>query len=206
MRFPSARRGCTFSCTFSCHSFALTSDGTVVAWGLNGSGQCSPPRGLTGVTAIAAGVNVGVALFAHPPLFTSHLAGFGTDQSCTISIQELLQGCTDPDGDTFDLTHIDAMSTQEGRTQAVGPSITYFPPSGFTGLDSFTCTVTDATGASSEGTVRVRVASPVGPGPIGLGVTVQATLKGPPRPSSGIEPETIGREKSGKSQSGQNRW
>ena len=37
------------------HVLALKGDGTVVAWGNNGSGQATVPTGLTGVTAIAAG-------------------------------------------------------------------------------------------------------------------------------------------------------
>ena len=39
------------------HSLALKNDGTVVAWGGNGSGQTTVPPGLSGVAAIAAGAN-----------------------------------------------------------------------------------------------------------------------------------------------------
>ena len=44
------------------HSLALKSDGTVVAWGINGSGECTVPGGLSGVVAIAAGQYHSVAL------------------------------------------------------------------------------------------------------------------------------------------------
>jgi hypothetical protein len=37
------------------HGLALSSNGTVVAWGYNGDGRCNWPPGLTNVTAIAAG-------------------------------------------------------------------------------------------------------------------------------------------------------
>ena len=41
--------------TVGFHTVALKSDGTVVAWGDNGSGETTVPDGLSGVTAIAAG-------------------------------------------------------------------------------------------------------------------------------------------------------
>jgi alpha-tubulin suppressor-like RCC1 family protein len=44
------------------HSLALKRDGTVVGWGSNYEGQASPPAGLTGVTAIAAGPYHSLAL------------------------------------------------------------------------------------------------------------------------------------------------
>ncbi len=44
------------------HSLALKSDGTVVGWGYNGSGQTTPPTNLTGVVAVAAGDSHSLAL------------------------------------------------------------------------------------------------------------------------------------------------
>ncbi|MCM8824954.1 MAG: hypothetical protein NC937_02195, partial [Candidatus Omnitrophica bacterium] len=44
------------------HTVALKGDGTVVAWGYNGYGQCNVPAGLTNVVAIAAGGAHTVAL------------------------------------------------------------------------------------------------------------------------------------------------
>jgi trimeric autotransporter adhesin len=44
------------------HSIALRSDGTVVAWGLNTSGQCDVPAGLKNVRAIAARGNHSMVL------------------------------------------------------------------------------------------------------------------------------------------------
>ena len=44
------------------HCLALKSDGTVVAWGDNYSGQTSVPVGLSAVIAIAAGNEFSLAL------------------------------------------------------------------------------------------------------------------------------------------------
>jgi len=44
------------------HSLALKSDGTVVGWGNNGSGQATPPTNLTAVVAITAGQTHSLAL------------------------------------------------------------------------------------------------------------------------------------------------
>lgn len=44
------------------HRLALKSDGTVVAWGNNDSGQCDVPAGLSGVVAISAGSYHSLAL------------------------------------------------------------------------------------------------------------------------------------------------
>jgi alpha-tubulin suppressor-like RCC1 family protein len=37
------------------YSLGVKADGTVMAWGQNGQGQCNVPPGLTGVTAVAPG-------------------------------------------------------------------------------------------------------------------------------------------------------
>jgi hypothetical protein len=53
------------------HSLTLKSDGTVVAWGDNGSGQSTVPDGLTGVVAIAArGLRSLAVIAAAPQPFT----------------------------------------------------------------------------------------------------------------------------------------
>lgn len=54
----------------SFHSMALRSDGTVVAWGENGSGQTNVPSGLSNVLAIAAGSIHSIALKADGTIVT----------------------------------------------------------------------------------------------------------------------------------------
>lgn len=53
------------------HSLVRKSDGTLVAWGSNGSGESTIPAGLSRVIAIAAGSLFSVALTNTPPVITS---------------------------------------------------------------------------------------------------------------------------------------
>ena len=57
------------------HSLALRSDGKVIAWGNNGSGQTSAPLvAQSGVTAIAAGYAHTLALVGTPTIITAATA------------------------------------------------------------------------------------------------------------------------------------
>jgi alpha-tubulin suppressor-like RCC1 family protein len=60
----------------SSHSMALRADGTVVAWGYNGSGQCDVPPGLSGIVSISAGPNASFALRSD-----GTVVGWGSDSS-----------------------------------------------------------------------------------------------------------------------------
>ena len=59
---PSGLSGVIAIAAGGMHSLALKSDGTVVAWGQNGIGQCTVPPDLRGVIAIAAGMAHSLAL------------------------------------------------------------------------------------------------------------------------------------------------
>jgi transcriptional regulator of NAD metabolism len=59
---PAGLSGVTSIAAGTGHNLALKSDGTVVAWGDNSSGQINVPAGLSGVTSIAAGSAHSLAL------------------------------------------------------------------------------------------------------------------------------------------------
>ncbi|MBX3737538.1 MAG: immunoglobulin domain-containing protein [Candidatus Didemnitutus sp.] len=61
---PTTATGVVAIAASSSHYLALRADGTVVAWGYDGYGQCAVPAGLSNVVAIAAGGNSSAALLA----------------------------------------------------------------------------------------------------------------------------------------------
>ena len=67
------------------HVLALRTNGTVLAWGLNGSGQGSVPPGLTGVQEIGAGGNHNLVLTARP-LIRSITAPLKTSQGGIVNL------------------------------------------------------------------------------------------------------------------------
>lgn len=64
-------------------------------------------------------------------------------------------------GDGLTLTSVG--SATSGTTSIVNGEVVYTPNSGFVGTDSFTYTVTDSTGAQSQGTVNVTVTAAPAP-------------------------------------------
>ncbi|MDB6110018.1 MAG: hypothetical protein JWR69_1768, partial [Pedosphaera sp.] len=85
------------------HSLALKADGTVAAWGSNGSGESTPPAGLSNVVAISAGTAFSMALkgdgsiigwgqyspiFVVPPWLTNGVM-VATGNSHSLAVQDI---------------------------------------------------------------------------------------------------------------------
>ncbi|PCJ88867.1 MAG: hypothetical protein COA54_01155 [Thiotrichaceae bacterium] len=68
--------------------------------------------------------------------------------------------CTDADGDTVSLFSVDSGSANGGNITNNAGTLTYTPPSGFEGLDTFTYVATDGTTPSVVITATVNVADP----------------------------------------------
>jgi len=74
---------------------------------------------------------------------------------------QLLTSALDPDGDTLELAGVEATSTQGGQIAWAGGWITYLPPAGWSGPDSFAFTVRDAGGDVATGWVLLSVGGEV---------------------------------------------
>ena len=82
------------------------------------------------------------------------------DVPTQVGAELLLANDTDPDGDTAMLVGVtpSGLTTAGGQVQLLGQTVHYTPPAGYTGLDSFTYTITDASGTPVQATVNVAVA------------------------------------------------
>ncbi len=95
----------------------------------------------------------------------------------------VLTNDTDPDGDS--LTVVSATQPSNGSVSCTTTACTYTPRAGFSGVDSFTYTVSDGNGGTATATVRVTVgpipmvnAAPVfGPAPTNTAQTVAVGSK-----------------------------
>ena len=97
------------------------------------------------------------------------------DQPNSLGVAKLLRACFDLDGDALSVQAVSATSAAGGTVVLAGNVITYTPPAGVSGADTFTYTVTDTQGASAQGTVTVTILAPAGSGPSVLGITADAT-------------------------------
>ncbi len=93
-----------------------------------------------------------------PPVADPYQVTTTKDQPVVISVSNLLWNAGDPDGDWLSLYSIDATSSNGGTIFDPGGAwFTYTPPSGFTGLDTFTYLIKDQFGAELTGEIEVEV-------------------------------------------------
>lgn len=102
----------------------------------------------TGTIAVT-GVNL-------PPVFAGYAIATAYQTAATVPLAKILAKATDPDGDAFSITGV-GRATQGGTVTLQAASLTYTPAAGFSGMDTFPLTITDARGAVVTGTVTVTV-------------------------------------------------
>lgn len=139
-------------------------DGATATINKDGTITYSPPKDATGTDTFTytiadslggqATATVSV-LINTPPVALNDSAGTITDTPITIYV---LANDHDPDGDPFKITKVDS-PTKAGGGVVInnGSTLTYTPPKGFTGSDSFSYTIADSHGATGSATVDVQV-------------------------------------------------
>ncbi len=106
---------------------------------------------------------------ANDTLITRQNTSVGTNTSF------LLANDQDADGDPLTVVQVSATSTNGGSVTLVGQTVTYTPVNGFFGIDRFSYTVSDGRGATSIGTVVVRVISANAPAQNKISITKTAS-------------------------------
>jgi len=92
-----------------------------------------------------------------PPIAATMTAATKQDQPLAIPAEKILALCSDPDGDPIALYPGVNVSTNGGNITVNSNGISYTPPAGYIGPDSFTYSVVDPSGGSGGGTVLVQV-------------------------------------------------
>lgn len=100
--------------------------------------------------------NVSVEVINSVPSALNDTAETDKNQPVTIDV---LNNDSDPDpGDTDTLTIVDFTDSEQGGTiEIVDGEISYDPPSGYDGTDSFQYTIKDSSGAEATATVTVNI-------------------------------------------------
>jgi len=110
----------------------------------------------TSTPTLAALSGTVFALGPAPPVPGAMGLGATENQSVSLPAAKLLAIATSPNGGALSITDLSATSAQGGTVTLGGGLVTYTPPAGFVGSDSFGYTLSDGV-ASAQGTVSVTV-------------------------------------------------
>ncbi|MBS0659571.1 MAG: cadherin-like domain-containing protein [Verrucomicrobia bacterium] len=92
-----------------------------------------------------------------PPVAGSDTLAAARNTPVALPAARLLLNDRDADGDALAVTGVSPASGAGGTVGLAGGTLTYTPPNGFTGQDSFTYTIADGRGGVATGTVVVTV-------------------------------------------------
>lgn len=95
-----------------------------------------------------------------PPTFTGYSMACPFGQATTVIMKKFLAKAFDPDGDTVIASSVSPSSTGGGSVTLQTGGILYSPKAGFRGADSFTVTLSDGMGNTTNATVMVEVGQP----------------------------------------------
>ncbi len=90
----------------------------------------------------------------NPPIATDDNASIAANQSITLDV---LNNDTDSDNDPLSIDSFDSTSANGGNIIVDGNNFIYTPAEGFTGVDTFTYTISDGKGGTSTATITITV-------------------------------------------------
>jgi CSLREA domain-containing protein len=135
----------------------------------NGSFSYTPDANFSGVdsfsyriddgslTSASATVTLTVTAVNDPPVAGNDTASTQANQILTIPASALLNNDSDSEGDVLTIGAVSASSARGGSVALSGGSVIYTPPPNFSGVDSFTYTLSDGHGGTANGTVTITV-------------------------------------------------
>ncbi len=91
------------------------------------------------------------------PTFSGYQLSTPMNTAVVIPVASLLAKAEDPDGDVLTVSSAGPASTMGGTAAADSGQVTYAPPNGHVGADSFSAVIVDGRGGSVNGTVQVSV-------------------------------------------------
>ncbi len=134
---------------------------TMLRFGTNATGLSPAQLAAVQFTGFTAGAQINSAGYVTPPGFTSPtFAGYSFSTAyqtaATVSFAKLLTMAADADGDALTITAA-GPSVNGGTVVMQANSLLYTPPNGFSAIDTFQVTITDADGLWVIGTVTATV-------------------------------------------------
>ena len=113
----------------------------------------------------------------HSPVFSGYTASTPYQTTATLAFAKLLAKAADADGDALSISSVGA-SAHGGTVTMQATSLTYAPPSGFSGTDTFGVTILDAHGATVAGSVTMDVKESSTAGGLGMNPVTLKVLPG----------------------------
>lgn len=114
----------------------------------------SDGRGGTATATVVITVNANDMGSNQNPIAATDYATLEVDAKATIDV---LANDTDADGDTLTITSFDQTSVKGGTVSLVDGKLSYVPPAGYNGVDTFNYTISDGNGGTAVGAVALTI-------------------------------------------------
>ena len=116
--------------------------------------EVSDGHGGTDTGVVTVKVNSSGTGANQKPVAATDYVTIDMDAKATINV---LANDTDADGDTLSLTSFDETSVKGGVISLVNGQLSYVPPTGYNGVDTFNYNISDGNGGTAVGTVALTV-------------------------------------------------